>query len=374
MKKLLSTLALGSALVLTLAACGTTGGGEASSSSASGDVPQEILDLVTSANEVQTWTGPTDGPTAVTGKKIVSIPCSMAATGCARWDEGIHAAGEELGWTVETIDPAFDPQKANDAIQQAINMKADGVVFISIEPALLANSIAAAREAGLVVVSAGNGWEDEKLDATTIQKDVSPQGFKQGQWAGAQACADAGGKGDVLLIDDPEFRLVSQRIAGAADSLAKCSKMTVTTQQVAAADIGSTLQQKAAALLQANPNVTSVVIGADAFATDFLVAIRQLGLQDKVRVYSEDGNADIIQDIVDGGATKGTVGVSLEQQGWATLDAVNRLLQGKTVAANDGVQIRMVSSNFIPKGNIYKGDFDFESAYKSLWSTGAFKG
>ncbi|GAA1930970.1 hypothetical protein GCM10009775_23900 [Microbacterium aoyamense] len=376
MKKSLAAIAIGAGLVLALTACGSTtdtpsGGG---TDAPAGDVPQAIVDMAAAAAEPQTYDGPTTSPDITTDVTVVSIPCSMAAAGCARWDAGVHAAADVLGWDVQTIDPAFDPTKTNDAFQQAINMGADAVVMISIDPALVSNSIAAARQAGIVVVSAGAGYEDDPYTDDGIQYDVSAHGPEQGEWIGAVACNALGGAGNVMTFIDEQFKLVQQRMAGVDKSLAECPGITTKQEQISAADLGTVLQGKVAAMLQANPDVNAVIVPADAFTTDFLVALQQIGRND-VSVYSMDANENIVENVADGGAVKGTIGVALEWQGWATLDNVNRLLaDGTTTENHDGVQIRLVSEAFIPEGNQYTGDSDFEAIYTELWTTGAYSG
>jgi ribose transport system substrate-binding protein len=374
MMKFIPAMTMGAVLALGLTACGSTndaGGGGAGDSAV--NAPQSVIDLANQASQPQPWKGPRTSPPIAKGATVVSIPCGMAATGCARWDSGVHAAAQVLGWNVQTIDPALDPNKSNEAVHQAISLGAKAIVMISIDPALVANSVAAARKAGIVVVSAGAGWENEKLGSDTIQHEVSAHGTEQGEWTGATVCRDLGAKGDAMLFLDPQFKLVQQRIDGAQAALKKdCPGITTQVEQISAADLGTVLQSKASALLQANPNVKSIVVGADAFTSDFLVALQQVGLQNKVSVYSMDANPQVVQNIVDNGAVKGTVGVGLEWQGWATMDNVNRLLQGQPVNEEDGVPIRMVSKDFIPKDQSYTGDLDYAAAYTKLWTTGQY--
>jgi ABC-type sugar transport system substrate-binding protein len=77
-----------------------------------------------------------------------------------------------------------------------------------------------------------------------------------------------------------------------------------------------------------------------------------------------------------GGPVKASVGQASEGQGWSTLDATNRLLQGEEGPGKDkdGIQQRLVTPDWIPEGGKYVGDVDFRAKYTQLWTTGKTQG
>jgi ribose transport system substrate-binding protein len=368
-------IGLGGAVVLIglLTGCGTTNAGGTGSSGAAdtSNLPKEVVELAKTAAAPQPWTGPTTSPAMSKDKFIVSIPCGLAAAGCKRIDDGVHAAAEAAGWKVQTIDPANDQNKMNAAIQQAISLGADGIALNSIEPALITSAVADARKAGLMVVNANAGREDEPVTDTSVQHDVSLQGVKQGDMIAATICVNSGGKANVMLLQEPQFNLVNQRVQGTEDYLKKCPDTKSQRQQISIGDLGTTLQSKVKALLASNPDVDTVVSPSDAFTPDVIAAVQQAGLGSKVAIYSMDGNAQVIANIVAGGPAVASVGGALQQEGWAMVDDLNRLFQGEK-PVDDGTPIRVISKDNAPKSGEYNGDVDYVAAYKELWTTGKY--
>lgn len=357
-------------ILFLLAGCGTVSSSSSEpDGSSGGDVPAEVTALAEQAGEPQPWTGPTTSPAMAEDKLIVSIPCSMAAGGCARGDAGIKAAAKAVGWDVLTIDPAFDPNKMNAAIQQAISLGADAIALNAIDPALVKNAVADARRAGIVVVNAAAGHEDDPVTDTSIQHDVSLNGALSGNMAAAVLCVDRKGEGNVMILTDPAFSIITQRVDGFQDYVKKCPRIQTQVQQISANDIGNVLQSKIKALLGANPDVDTIQVPSDAFTPDVIAALQQVGLADKVKVYSIDGNPQVIADIQAGGPTVADIGAALGQLGWATVDNINRLIQGEPTV-DDGIPSRVVTKEFIPAGGQYDGDVDYVAKYEELWSTG----
>ncbi|MEZ2389686.1 sugar ABC transporter substrate-binding protein [bacterium RCC_150] len=369
MKKPMLVIAL-AAIATVLSGCGTTAVPSAQSSASGGEVPAAVADLVKTAGASQPWQGPETSPLSKKNALVVSIPCSLAS-GCSRVDDGVHAAGKALGWQVKTIDPAFDPAKMNQAIQQAIDLHADAIVAWTVDPKLVASSVAAARAAGIVVVGGGNGQEDAPVTKDGFQHGVSLHGEIQGQWVAAQACSDLNAKGDVVIISDPSYDILTQRVEATKAYFAKnCPNITVKVEQVSANDVGTVLQNKVSSIVQRTPELRGLITPVDLFTTDVNVALQQLG-NDNVKVYSIDGDAPSVENIAKGGRVAASVGSALEWAGWATMDNVNRLLQGKPANSDDHVPNRMVTKSFIPDNFRYRGDLDYTAKYKKLWETGA---
>ncbi|MEU1183949.1 sugar ABC transporter substrate-binding protein [Streptomyces sp. NPDC005820] len=360
---------------VVMSGCGTTAGTTAGTTDTQGSsgagVPAAVKALVAEAGQPKPWKGPTTSPPMLKDKFIVSIPCSMASPGCARWDAGVHAAAKALGWKVLTIDPVFDTNKMNQAIQQAIDLHADAIVTTVLDPAWVASPLAAARRKGIVVLGGANGQEDVPITAEGFQHNMSLHGTQQGEWLAAQVCDDLNAEGHAIMITDPSFNVLTQRVDAVKSYLGKnCPKVSVKVEQVSANDVGTVLQNKVSAFVQRNPDVKALISPVDLFATDVSTALQQLGNHD-VKVYSIDGNPDVIRNIDSGGSIRATVGSALEWEGWSTIDDVNRLLQGKPAPDDDGVPGRMVTKDYIPKDFTYTGDIDYKAMFLKLWKTGS---
>ena len=90
-----------------------------------------------------------------------------------------------------------------------------------------------------------------------FQHEVSLHEVTQGEWVAAQACDDMGAEGDLLMVTDPSYDILTKRVNATKAYLSKnCPDMKVTLEQVSANDMGTVMQNKVSAFLQRNPNPT----------------------------------------------------------------------------------------------------------------------
>jgi ABC-type sugar transport system substrate-binding protein len=363
---------LSAVAVFALAACSTP------SSTLTGDaanavVPDDIAALAEAATGPQeTWAGPTTSPEIASDVFVVGISSNLAAEGISRNNDGAAEAAAELGWTYQSIDAAGSSDAVSAAIRQAISLGADAIALNTVEPALSSEAIAEARAAGIVVVNTDSGREDEPVTDSSVQHDVPLNGQVQGEMLGAKMCADLGGAGSVLILPDPQFALLVQRLDATVEVLAECQGISTTEVQINAGDIGTALQSQVKQVVAANPDADAIWLGADAFAPDIQVALDEIGSD--IAIYSFDGNAQIVAGIRDGDSNVvATVGAPMERQGWAQMDNINRLLQGEG-AVEDAIDSRLLTADNVPDTDRYDGEIDFKAIYLELWTTGSYAG
>lgn len=368
----LMVLCLTTAIAVVAVGCGSDDSNESSEpsggSSSAEAVPQELKDLVEQGQgAVSEWPGPKEGPVAEKGKFVVSIPCARVAYGCARIDDGVKAAGKALGWKVLSIDPKGDPEKASEAVLQAVRLKADGIVVGALDPALIKSAIAKARKAGIPVVDPVAAREPSP---TGINHDVKINGDKQGELLGAYIVTASDGKAQLGIMDDEEFPHQALRTGGIKKSLSKCSGCKIVGQSnFVVSDIGTKLGPKAQAFLQANPDMDWLSVAFDAAASDVVVANQQTGAK-QVKVVSMDGNPQNL-DFIEQGKQDATVAAPLDWAGWAAVDNINRIIQDQEPVDDDGIPSRLVTKDNIAdfKENGF-GPVDYEAKYAELWKTG----
>lgn len=354
--------------LLAVSGCGSNDKKASSGSGSSSGVPAELTQLVKEGSgTISKWPGPTEGPVAPGGKFIVSIPCARVAYGCARIDDGVKAAGKVLGWRVLSVDAKGNPDTANQAIQQAIDQKADGIVVGAIDPVLLKEAIAKARRAGIPVV---DPVAARKPSDTGINHDVQIHGERQGKLLGAYIAVASGGKAQVGIMDDKEFPHQALRTGGIKDSLRKCGGCKVVGESdFVVTDIGTQLGPKSQAFLQANPSIDWLDVAFDAAASDVVIANQQAGAR-KVNIVSMDGNPQNL-DFIEQGKQTATVAAPLDWAGWAAVDNLNRIINGQPPTEDDGIPSRLVTKDNVAdfRKNGF-GPVDYKAKYTELWKTG----
>ncbi|MCI1642510.1 MAG: substrate-binding domain-containing protein [Actinomyces sp.] len=252
-----------SALALLLAGCSSASG--SAESSESGD-----------------QSGAADGPTiAVSARTTDSDFYTL-------WLSGVKSEAEKLGATLTIYDANGDDSQQILDLQSARATSPDAILvdhgLEGITPAAVE-----ALDAGIPLVSFDSVIDDDRV-ITVSQSD-----HDLADLAGNKLVDDAGGTADVIYV----------YVAGFAPLDLRNEKWTEIKEQNPGinevAQIGvvneSTVVQvaeQAKASLQENPSVTAIFAPFDDFAKGASQAVRELGLEDTVKVYGADiSDADI---------------------------------------------------------------------------------
>lgn len=372
-------LAVLAALVLGVAACGssdgsTTGGGD-ESSSGSTDLAtfEEILEAGEST-QPHTWEGPTEPVKPPKDFKVAGISCFSQLEGCLTPIEGAEHAAKELGWEFETYDGEADPTVQAKRVQQAIANGADAIILSAVNGDVINSALEDARKAGIIVVSTSNATAPNEQGYVL---DTSPDVVAMGEAVGAWMVVDSGGTAVVTPFVDKEFVTNINFDKGIKTVLRQCDGCTVKdTQEFVATDVGTKLGPNTVAYLQANPDVGYFYSTYDPAMVEQVSAVQQAGLE--VKSCSELGDAQnlgfIREEIVQ--ACDGAW--DNEYEGYATIDQIARLATDQPLWVSKNAPERFKYGENIPwvlldKDNLPEGeetftaDFDYVSEYRKIW-------
>lgn len=90
---------------------------------------------------VTAWDGPTTGPKALKGKRVVIISDTQTNAGTAGVEAGAQEAAAAIGWKVQIIDGQNSATGWASAWEQAIALKPDGIIDSSIQAETFAASM-----------------------------------------------------------------------------------------------------------------------------------------------------------------------------------------------------------------------------------------
>lgn len=356
-------------VVGTLAGC--TPGGTATETNNGADVDltkaEEVL--ATAQAEVTSFDFPTDPVEAVSGKKVVGIPCAYAAEGCKRGVDAVEAASKLLGWDYTMIDPAGDPEKMRQAIRTAIQLDADAIFLGATPPIAVADDVKAARAAGILVLNMYEPAPDGFADANSLQDHI-----EAGNWNAAYLAVAMEGNAQVISVNDPEFESVVEWHQGFVDGLAEyCSTCSVVKDfNFEIANLQTQVPKEVQAALQANPNANSMWTAYDPVALAAAPVVESAPQADGFQIVSHNGDPAALEAIKSGTSPiTATVAYNIEWQSWASVDQALRLFAG---TLTDEQALVNVPNKLISADNIttvpWDGDLDFESEYKQLWGLG----
>ncbi|MEV5408901.1 substrate-binding domain-containing protein [Thermopolyspora sp. NPDC052614] len=206
-----------------------------------------------------------------------------------QWLAGAQAEAKSLNvkLDVSSGDGNNDKQALN--LEQAVNQKADAIIVDHGFADTIQPAIKKAAAAGIPLVAFD-------VDPGTPEAVVIGQDDHQ---IAAKALdvlkADTGGAGEVIYVYVAGFAPLDRR----NETWEQFKKDNPGIKQVAQIGVvnnstASAVADQAKAALQANPNVKAIFAPYDEFAKGAVLAIKELGLKDKVKVYGADiSTADI---------------------------------------------------------------------------------
>lgn len=359
-----ATAALGVALLMALSACSEEAGG--GSGPAVDTAPyQEIAEKA--MEPVTEFTGPTEGPAAQAGKKVVFLACGFEAEGCNLPGQAAAKAGEALGWDVKVVDGQFDPTVYSRTIQEAIDDGADGIILDAVSAQAVAGQVKAAREAGLVV---GSYDSLNEVSETGVSFDVVADLEGQGEAMAAYMIWKNEGKANAYVLNAPEFTAPTAWTKKAQKDIEDCSSCTVIgTQEFTAGDAATRLPQLTVSLAQQHQDMNVLIASYDAAMLASIPSLDQAGALDRVMVGTFNGVSPAL-DLIRKGQLAASVGGAMEWGVWATMDNMNRLFAGEE-AIEQNVPIRLITAeniDTIEPGGPWTGDIDYAAAYEAIWN------
>jgi ribose transport system substrate-binding protein len=374
------------AVVLVVAGCG--GGGSSSSSTSSSESTESSESSSGSSTTAATsevdcstvekptklsWEGPTEPVTPPSGKHLaILIPTALELEAAARPVAGMEEALEAIGWESQVLDGEFTPSTYNKNIQQAINLHADAIITDGVDPALVKNSLAAARSAGIVVISdaeTGVAEVSPTPPSEGYEADVSPDETAMGELIGQAIACKGENEANLLAMNDAEYASVGKFIEAAVEEVEKCTGCSVVeTVETNASQVQSQIPSETVNDIRTNPEIDSVLTGYDPVAVFQVPALKAAGLLEDVKLYSEYGDQQNLE-FIRNGEQEATVAVPYEWSGWASVDEMLRAL-AKQELVNEKIPFALITKevNLPPAGEAFTGkEAGFEAEYKKLW-------
>ncbi|WP_169807667.1 substrate-binding domain-containing protein [Herbidospora mongoliensis] len=233
----------------------------------------------------------------------VSVPAKFAAGGVRvalvrqlssgdyfeQWLAGAQAEAQALKVTLEVSSGDGNNDKQALNLEQAVQQKADAIIVDHGFADTVQPAIKKAADAGIPLVAFDVDPGTPKAVALT-QDD-----HKIAELALGALKADTGGTGEVVYVYVSGFAPLDRRnevwttFKKDNPGIKEVAQIGVVNNSTASA-----VADQAKATLQANPNVKAIFAPYDEFAKGAAIAVKELGLQDKVKIYGADiSTADI---------------------------------------------------------------------------------
>jgi ribose transport system substrate-binding protein len=374
-------IAVASAAAL-LAGCGGASSGTSGGATATTFLSQAQANVQKDYGSTDRTPDTTSRP-ATRGKKIVVISAGDEGESASVPVHGALAAAKAMGWQATEYDEHLDPTKGPALVRQAIAAGADGIVVDGNDCPLIKAPLQEAQTAHISVVPIYaydcndplfNGGH--ALFSGLVQVATPGTPDQQAQAYGANQ-ADAvitatKGHARVILFNDVEFTVLHYTGEGFTRELAKCSDCKVVDEvDFKAAELGPTLQQKAASAVLQHPEANAVKIPyAAASLLGIAGAVVQSGKASQLYVMGGEGFADEL-DLIRGGKGVNAVNIiSSEWTGWAAVDTLNSAFLGQQ-PRNSGIGWTLSDTTHnLPASGPFVPKVDFKTAYMKAWGVG----
>ncbi len=117
----------------------------------------------------------------------------------------------------------YDPKAQQQALQQAIQGKASGILISAADPALLKDDIDSAINAGIPVITV-----DSDAPASKRLFFIGTDNYHAGQMGGQRLAKEMNGKGNVVVFTIPEQANLKERLRGYRDALEAFPQIKIT--------------------------------------------------------------------------------------------------------------------------------------------------
>jgi ribose transport system substrate-binding protein len=319
------------------------------------------------------WDGPKTGPKAAAGKTIIYVAQTMQNGGVAGAEKGVEEAAKAIGWTVRVLDGQGTQAGMSAAVDQAVTLKADGIVIGGFDPATVKAGIDSAKAANIPVI----GWHAAATsgpqpdlglfsNVTTLRADVSKI---SADWV----IYDSKGMGGVVVFTDKSIPFAHGKSDEIVAELKTCASLKLLKYDdiPIGNDTSTRVQTETAALLAkfGKSWTHSVSINGGLYVTPMAAALRAAGKKGTDfphNVGAGDGSADEYQRIAAGQYQSVTVPEPLTMQGWQIVDEFNRAFAGQKASGYVPV-VHLVTKANVGTSTVWDPQNGYRTEYKKIW-------
>jgi len=223
----------------------------------------------------------------VRGKTIVYIPVSYSVPLTRIWGETMEREAKALGMKFEVRDPDFNTQREEQLLSAMIAQHPDVLIVHNPNVQVLAPDLKRAEEAGIYTIQV-NMASKYKTDAF-VGVQPNELGAKMAEGV-VKACGGADARSHKIALMDGEVTSAYSIgiMQGATSVFKQHPNIQIVSNQAANWD-SKTAHDKAATVLQAHPDLCAYMGWWSGQDVGVAQAVKQAGLQDKVKVFTTGG-------------------------------------------------------------------------------------
>jgi ribose transport system substrate-binding protein len=385
---MLTAAAIGLALATT--ACSSSGGsssgdaasGSTSSAASTGSAASGGGGVAAAAAELAKYTGipafTAPGPAiniqSLKGKTVYSIIQSSSNPFLAVTETAQKTLAENAGINYVQYTTQGTPAEWIRGINQAIAVKASAILLDALDPRLVAPQVAAAKAAGIPVVSAQFYDLSQVSSAPSDLAAVRADNFTEAAKLEAdEAIKDTDGKADVVVVENVEqLSTLAMLTSLKAEFAANCPACKVKYINVPSADWATKIQTEVQSAIVSDPGVNYVIPIYDPMSQFVIPAITATSKTNKIHISTFNGIPAVLSLVKSGPDVTMDVGENMQWLAYANLDELFRVMLGQPPVADEKTALRVfTTANIADTGTppaFNKGTGSaYISGYATLW-------
>ena len=281
------------------------------------------------------------------------IQINQQALFFTQMNEGAQKAADAAGANLVIFNANNDPAAQNNAIENYIQQKVNGLIVVAIDTNGIMPAVKAADAAGIPVVAVDAVLPADGPQKAQIGVDNEGAGKMIGEHFLKVVKADMGGKAKLGIVGALNSTIQNIRQKGFEDTV-KTDANIAMAGVVDGRNVQDNALSAAENLITANPDLTAIYATGEPALLGAVAAIESQGKQGQVRLVGWDLTASAIKGI-DGGYVVGVVQQDPGGMGAAAVDALVKIRSGATVEKTISVPITIVTKdNVEPYRAVFK--------------------
>jgi len=383
-KSIFAGIAIVASALLVVSACTSGGSSSPAAPGGTGTTGGSVPGVPTLAEQYKPDESapPSTSPPLAKNKTVWYIECGAQIPGCVQKGKYTEDAATAVGWNFHIADANLGIADGyNAAIRSAIAAKADAIIVDSFSCQPAQQSLREARAAQIPVLgieSTDCSEFDHGPNMYTVPFIPNSTLKSNKEWFQARGTRSAdyaiqATDGKAKLINspglaDPDYVLESNAFAAELGKCSTCKIVGASPWHEADLTPNGPWITGLRAQLVKHPDANAVLLPYEAFSLTLggARAVKAAG----VNAISFGGVADPggIDAVRDGTLTAITNARSVEWEGYAAIDTLNRFFNGKP-SVPEGVGMALIAKghNLPASGDQYKATIDFKAVYLNAW-------
>jgi ribose transport system substrate-binding protein len=320
------------------------------------------------------WDGPTSGPAAKPGKSIVYVSADQNNGGALGVGRAVEEAAKIIGWSFRLIDGQGTAAGRSAALQQAANLKPDGIVLGTVDAKEQAAVLKQIAAQGIKIVGWHSLGKPGPAPSEQLFTNIATYPKEVAKAAGMYAVADSSGKAGVVIFTDPAYEMGIAKSDAMAEVIRKCAGCSVlSVERIHHGEFRQTaalMSQRTALLLQSHGAKWTYSLADNDLYFDFmlpsLVAAAIPGNGNPKNISGGDGSEPAFERIRKVRYQIGTVAEPLRLHGWQAIDELNRAFAGQKDSGYS-TPVHLVTSANIRFDGGQRNEFDPDNGYRAIY-------